>query len=44
LRAKEIPIPNAELTKWATWARQEADRIDPVKNGTIALAVKEHSD
>jgi hypothetical protein len=44
LRAAEMPIAPADFDKWATWARQEADRIDPVKNGTIALAIKEHSD
>jgi hypothetical protein len=44
LRAAEMRIEHADFEKWATWARQEADRIDPVKNGTIARAVKEHSD
>jgi hypothetical protein len=44
LRADEMPIATADLTKWATWARKEADRIDPVKNGTISLAIQEHSD
>jgi hypothetical protein len=44
LRAAEMPIAQAALDKWAMWARQEADRIDPMKNGTIARAIKEHSD
>ena len=44
LRAAEMSIVQAEFDKWAMWARQEADRIDPVKNGTIARAIKEHSD
>lgn len=43
-RAAEMPIEATDLDKWATWARREADRIDPVKNGTIAQAVKELSD
>ncbi len=43
LRAAEMPIAQAEFEKWAMWARQEADRIDPVKNGTITQAIKEHS-
>jgi hypothetical protein len=43
LRAPEIPIAQADFDKWAMWARQEADRIDPVKNGTIARAIEEHS-
>jgi hypothetical protein len=44
LRAAEIPITQTDLDKWATWAQHEADRIDPVKNGTSAQAIKEHSD
>jgi len=44
LRAAEMPIEQANFKKWAMWARQEADRIDPVKNGTIARAINEHSD
>jgi hypothetical protein len=31
------------MTAWTEWARQEADRIDPVKNGTIARAIEELS-
>lgn len=44
LRATEMPVAQADFDRWAMWARQEADRIDPVKNGTIAQAIKEHSD
>jgi hypothetical protein len=44
LRAAELPIAQGDFDKWAMWARQEADRIDPVKNGTIVRAIKEHSD
>jgi hypothetical protein len=43
LRVTEMPVARADLDRWAMWARQEADRIDPVKNGTIAQAIKEHS-
>jgi hypothetical protein len=42
LRTAEMPITQNEFEKWATWAQNEADRIDPVKNGTIAHAIKEH--
>ncbi len=34
----------AELAQWATWAREQADLIDPLKNGKIAEAVGEHAD
>jgi hypothetical protein len=44
LRAAEMPIAQTDFDRWAIWARQEADRIDPVKNGTIARAIEEHSD
>jgi hypothetical protein len=43
-RATDMSIWQADLESWAMWAQLEADRIDPVKNGTIAQAVKEHSD
>jgi hypothetical protein len=33
LRAAEMAAARAELDSWAAWARQEADRIEPVKNG-----------
>jgi leucyl aminopeptidase (aminopeptidase T) len=42
-RFSETPMARAEFDKWATWARQQADRIDPVKNGTIAEAIKQYS-
>lgn len=41
LRAAEMQVGPADLEKWAVWARQEADRIDPVKNGTIVQSVQE---
>jgi hypothetical protein len=44
LRVAETSMTQAEFEKWASWARQETDRIDPVKNGTIAQAIKERSD
>jgi hypothetical protein len=44
LRAAEMSIEHADFDNWAMWARQEADRIDPVRNGAIAGAIKEESD
>jgi hypothetical protein len=44
LRLPEMGTTQAEFEQWASWAQKEADRIDPVKNGTIAQAIKEHSD
>jgi hypothetical protein len=35
-----MPLARADLDKWAAWARQEAVRIDPVRNGTIARAIE----
>ncbi|WP_340671068.1 hypothetical protein [Bradyrhizobium ottawaense] len=43
LRFAEVPMTQAEFEKWASWAQREADRIDPLKNGTIGLTIKEHS-
>lgn len=40
-RAGEMPLVSEDVTKWAIWARQEADQIDPVKNGTIAGEIQE---
>jgi hypothetical protein len=40
-RAAEMRLSPEDMLNWAEWARQEADRIDPVKNGTIARAVAE---
>lgn len=40
-RSAEVQVPQADLDKWGDWARQEADRIDPIKNGTFARAVEE---
>jgi hypothetical protein len=42
-RNAEMPIAPSNLANWVAWARQEADRIDPVKNGTVEQAIKEHS-
>jgi hypothetical protein len=42
LRVAEMQISQATVDEWATYAREEADRIDPVKNGTIQQAIKEH--
>jgi len=42
LRVKETAIAPADLEQWATWARQEADRIDPVKNGVVGEAIRQH--
>ncbi len=36
-RAAEIPSSLA-LDKWATWANEQADKIDPIKNGSIMRA------
>lgn len=38
-RVAELPVTRDDLERWAAWARTEADRIDPVKNGTVADAV-----
>jgi hypothetical protein len=38
-----MQILPGDVARWAAWARQEADRIDPVKNGTIAGAIGEVS-
>jgi hypothetical protein len=42
LRVKETAIAPADLEQWALWARQEADRIDPVKNGVVGEAIRQH--
>lgn len=42
LRVAEIPMTQAEFENWASWAQREADRLDPLKSGTIAQAIKEH--
>ncbi|BAL13467.1 MULTISPECIES: hypothetical protein [Bradyrhizobium] len=44
LRVAETATGQSEFEKWANWAQREADRIDPVKNGTIAAAIEEHLD
>ena len=33
----------ADYARWAAWARQQADLIDPLQNGSIAEAVAEHA-
>ncbi len=43
LRLAEDAITPDAFEGWAAWARAEADRIDPVKNGTIGQAVAEHA-
>lgn len=42
LRAGEMAAAREELDSWALWARQEADRIDPVKNGAVDTAISAH--
>ena len=42
-RAAETSIARADFDQWAMWACQEADRIDPVKNGTIVQAIRERT-
>lgn len=37
---EEIGIAPAEFQLWSTWALAEADRIDPVRNGTIKGAIE----
>ena len=36
-RASEIPS-SLDLDKWAIWAKEQADTIDPIKNGSIMVA------
>jgi len=43
-RAAGISTPQSNLKRWAAWARQEADRIDPTRNDSMAQAIKGHSD
>ena len=38
----EAAIARANFDQWANWAEQEADRIDPVKNGTLGEAIRRH--
>jgi hypothetical protein len=38
-RVNQMPIVQSDFDKWALWALQEADQIDPLKNGTIAQAI-----
>jgi hypothetical protein len=42
LRVTETSIARADFDQWAVWARLEADRTDPVKNGMIAEAIRQH--
>jgi hypothetical protein len=42
LRVTETSIGRADFDRWVVWARQEADRTDPVKNGMIAEAIRQH--
>ncbi len=41
-RVSEIQIPQSDVDKWVVWALGEADRIDPVNNGSVAQSIKEH--
>jgi hypothetical protein len=40
-RASELSMTGSDLEHWAEWALSEADRIDPVKNGTVEKAAKD---
>ena len=40
-RLADSAITPDDFETWAAWARAQADRIDPVKNGTIAAAIGE---
>ena len=42
-RPAELQATQTDLDTWAMWARQQADRIDPVMNGTIERAINELS-
>ena len=42
LGVTDTSIARADLDQWAVWARQEADRTDPVKNGMIAESIRQH--
>jgi hypothetical protein len=42
-QAAATAISRADFDEWAMWARPEADRNDPVKNGTIAQAIRERT-
>jgi hypothetical protein len=44
LGTAEMPMTQNDFEKWATWAQNEADRIDTVKNGTIAQPIEEQSE
>jgi hypothetical protein len=39
VRSGELGARRADLDRWAMWALNEADRIDPVKNGIIVQAI-----
>jgi len=43
-RTAGISTPQSNLERWAAWARQEADRIDPTRNDSMAQAIRGHSD
>jgi hypothetical protein len=40
-RAGELGISHAHFDTWAVWALKEADRVDPIKNGTILRSIDE---
>jgi hypothetical protein len=39
-RAAELRVLSEAMEEWAAWARQQADSIDPVKNGTFTAVVQ----
>ncbi|WP_146093032.1 hypothetical protein [Xanthomonas arboricola] len=41
-RANENPTSNKDLQAWATWAREQADSIDPIKSKSFLDAPQEH--
>ncbi|MBX3121570.1 MAG: hypothetical protein KF854_00750 [Nitrospira sp.] len=40
-RADRIGASAEQVAQWAAWARQEADRIDPSRNGTLEAEIAE---
>jgi hypothetical protein len=41
LRSDEPILAQTDVARWAAWARDEADRIDPIKNGTLVQSARE---
>lgn len=44
VRSRELGLIPQDIEKWAAWARGEADRVDPVRNGTIGKAIRDISE